>query len=107
MTILLGSLFDTLVLSILVGLKNHLGFSVTQVRPFINSEVEIGVFALICRPKSCPLLGVLHLPNNLIPRNSYKELFECFFRDTMRHYETTALITITVTEYKRRDLTVV
>ena len=60
-----------------------------------------------CRPKSCPLLGVLRLPNNLIPRNSYEKLFECFFRDTVRHCETTALITIPVTEYRRRDLTVV
>jgi len=54
MAILLGSLFDTLVLSIRVGLKDHLGFSVIQVRPFINSEVENGVFALICRPKPVP-----------------------------------------------------
>lgn len=66
MTILLGSLLDTLVLSILIGLKNHLGFSITQVRPFVKSEVEIGVFTFITWPNSCPLLSVLRLFNNLV-----------------------------------------
>lgn len=78
MTIFLGSLFHTLVLSILVGLKNYLKFSVTQVCPFVESKVQKCVLAPICRPKSCPLLGILSLCNNLIPRNRYEELFKCF-----------------------------
>ncbi len=78
MAIFLSRLFDALVLSILVGLKDHLRFPATQARPSINPEVEIGVFALVCRPNTWPFLGMLCLLNDFFLRNSREKLFEYF-----------------------------